>query len=259
MKGFSLVERDLFPLCNKTPLFYTPFLIADHCQELVPRGSEDSSGDKSGAMSQVLIMPFLHWKGWHWDIQQWFFRLWKVAYSLHQLVSRGPKLLDQENAWRIAGYGADRMVVERKPKAESPDGCMTYSLHMWILQCLLPSSRQCNASRLVQQWKANNSCSVVRGHLLRIQICYLSTESAALWYSTLGRDVFASWYSLFLAPDSWLPHLVSTCCHPGGWRRACLCADELVHQKDLLFPALRSRQRAMSQWLLTWFAKYPTC
>ena len=102
-----------------------------------------------------------------------------------------------------------------QPKAESPDRCITYSLHMRILQCLLSSSCRCNASRLVQQYKANNSCSVVPGHLLQIQICHLSTESAALRYSTLGRDVFASWHSLFLAPDSWLPHLTSTPCHPG--------------------------------------------
>ena len=43
------------------PLFYTPFLIAERCQELVQGGSEDSTEDKSGAMSQVLIMLFLHW------------------------------------------------------------------------------------------------------------------------------------------------------------------------------------------------------
>ena len=102
-----------------------------------------------------------------------------------------------------------------QPKAECLDGHITYSLHTWILQCLLSGSCQCNARGLVQQCKANNSCGVVRGHLLQPQVCYLSTESAVLWYSTLGRDVFTSWPGPFLAPGSWLPHLISTCCHPG--------------------------------------------
>lgn len=62
-KDFSLVQWDLFPLCTKKiPLLYSPFLSADHCQELALGGSEDSTGDKSGATSQVLIMSFLHWK-----------------------------------------------------------------------------------------------------------------------------------------------------------------------------------------------------
>lgn len=57
-EDFALVERDLFPLRKKK---ISPFLTADDCQELVLGGEEvDSTGDKSGAMSQVPIVPFLH-------------------------------------------------------------------------------------------------------------------------------------------------------------------------------------------------------
>lgn len=62
VKIFHLCSEIYFPSAQKIPLLYSPFLSADHCQELALGGSEDSTGDKSGATSQVLIMSFLHWK-----------------------------------------------------------------------------------------------------------------------------------------------------------------------------------------------------
>jgi len=60
-EDFSHVERALFPLCRKiSPFLCIPFLIADQCQQPVLGGSEDSTGDKSGAVSQVLIVLLLH-------------------------------------------------------------------------------------------------------------------------------------------------------------------------------------------------------
>lgn len=177
------------------------------------------------------------------------FRSCKAASCLYQQVSWGPQLLNQ-------GYGADRMVVESEPKAESPDGLITYSLHMRMLQCLLSSSRRCNASRLLQQWKANNSCGVVRGCLLRILICHLSTGSTVLWCSTLGRGVFSSWHGLFWPPTVGCHTSSALVVARGCWRHACRCRDELTHRKDLLFPV---QQCATGHSLFTWLAKHPTC
>lgn len=115
------------------------------------------------------------------------FRLWKVVYCLYQQVSWGLKLLDQENAWRIAGCGA----------AQSWVPGWSYCVFTAHVDVAVSPNRGCNARRLVQQWKANN---VVLGHLLRVQICHLSREIAALRCSTLGRDVFVSWHGPFLAP-----------------------------------------------------------
>lgn len=176
------------------------------------------------------------------------FRLWKEAYCLQQQLFRGSKLVDQESACRVAGHGADRLQRESQgwipllAVLAAPCTCA----HKPGCCSLLPNSCQCNASRIVQQWKANNRCSVVRGHLLQVQFHHLSSESAALWQGTLGRDVFSSWRSLF-APNGWLQLLISARHHPGVLA-VCLSAHrETWRIRSLLFPVLQSQHCVMSQ------------
>lgn len=133
MKVFHLWKEIYFPSAKNSRFLCTPFLIADLCQQLVLGGSEDSTGDKSGAMSQVLIVPFLHWKV-----------VVKIEKAEAETSSNDFQTLESGLYRKYRGdlssltkktLGESRAVEQ--PKAGCPDGRIAYSLHTWMLRCVV--------------------------------------------------------------------------------------------------------------------------